>query len=306
MNPIAILGAGAIGQLIHRQLFESGIKASLLARSANKNKQLTYTQIGQEQAETYSVDWHQVSTVKSMEEVELLIVCVKAYQVIPALTSLLDKLSSRCHILLLHNGMGPHLTLKKMLNELDKTEIGLSLGTTSQAALKLASAHIKQTGTGLTQLGHFCGPKLNNLIQEKLLRAIPNSQWLDNIITALWQKLAINAAINPLTAIHDCNNGQLAQELYRQDIADRVNELHVVAHAEGIDLDKQGLLERVYSVIELTQANFSSMHQDVHHDRQTEILAINGYVCERGRVQGIDTPKNKQMKDAVLAINYLS
>ncbi len=304
MNPIAILGAGAIGQLIHRQLVDANLKVSMLARSANANKQLSFTPLNQADAIEYVVDWHQVSSAQqlSLDKVELLIVCVKAYQVIPALTPLLNSLNSQCNILLLHNGMGPHLALAELLKQKEKTQIGLSLGTTSQAALKLNAHAIKQTGNGLTQFGHFCGPKLNEQHKQQILQAIPNSKWLDDIIQALWQKLAINTAINPLTAIHQCKNGQLASDQYHTQIAQVVSELVQVAQAEGVHLDRQALIERVYQVISLTAENFSSMHQDVKHGRQTEILAINGYVCQRAKVHNIKVPENEALMNEVIAL----
>lgn len=303
-SEIAILGAGAVGQLICHQLHSAGLAVGLMAREsfasnieATHWQDLVFSPLSLHNTNTESVSYRVPKLdieSKSAQQIKLLIVCVKAYQVLDAISPLLDKLSPQCHILLLHNGMGPHLTLAPRLDGR-----GLSLGTTSQGVLRQSSWQVKQTGQGLTQFGHFTGPELPQTLRERLLHAIPNSEWVEAIIPSLWQKLAVNAAINPLTALHQCPNGTLAQAQFSTTIANILDELVEVAAYDGIELDRHFLEERVYRVIELTAANFSSMHQDVAHHRLTEIEQINGYICNRARAHGLSAPINAQMCQAI-------
>ncbi|MCL1043132.1 2-dehydropantoate 2-reductase [Shewanella marisflavi] len=281
---IVILGAGAIGQLIFHQLSAHDLKPVLMAREGLAASQsLTFTGLNGVTIEREAC----LINSSALNACKLLIVCVKAYQVEDALLPCLDNLNPHAHILLLHNGLGPHQQLADKLNGR-----GLSLGTTSQGALRLAKWQIRQTGAGLTQLGHAQGPALPAATRQALLRAIANSQWCEPILPMLWQKLAINIAINPLTAINDCHNGDLADEHYRPSILRLIDEVVTVASAEQIPLDKTELIERVYQVIALTASNYSSMHQDIHHGRQTEIEAITGYLLRRAESHGIATPEN--------------
>ena len=282
---IVILGAGAIGQLIFHQLSIHGLAPVLMARDAKASSQeLALTDLDGETLKRQA----QFIDPTGLASCELLIVCVKAYQVEAALLPLLKTLSNDAHILLLHNGLGPHLSVAPHL-----AGRGLSLGTTSQGALKLGRWQIKQTGAGLTQLGHAQGAPLAASLRQALLAAISNSEWCEPILPMLWQKLAINIAINPLTAINDCPNGKLADAQFRPTILALIGEVIAVANAEGIALERQQLTERVYRVIELTAGNYSSMHQDIHHGRQTEIEAITGYLLSRAAVHGIATPTNE-------------
>lgn len=301
---IAILGAGAVGQLICYQLHSAGLAVGFIARDSSVSnleathwQDLVFSPFTPSDANTASVSYR-VPRLRaentSLQQVQLLIVCVKAYQVIDAISPLLDKLSPQCHILLLHNGMGPHLALTPMLNGR-----GLSLGTTSQGVLRQSRWQVRQTGQGLTQFGHFTGPLLPQALRERLLSAIPNSEWVEAIIPSLWQKLAVNAAINPLTALHQCPNGALAQVQFTQTIANILDELVNIAAHDGVELDRQRLEDRVYKVIELTAANFSSMHQDIAHHRPTEIEQINGYICARANAHGLSAPINAQMCQAI-------
>lgn len=295
---IAILGAGAIGQLVCHQLTANGMSVGFIGKNTacNQNQELHFTPLNpiaplttKDADNSYAVPILSSDPI-NLSSLKLVIVCVKAYQVIEALTPLINRLPKHCHILLLHNGMGPHLALAPLLGER-----GLSLGTTSQGALRQNRWHITQTGQGLTQFGHFTGPPLNANYRHILLNSIPNSEWVDNIIPCLWQKLAVNAAINPLTAIHQCNNGTLIQTEFEGTIYSILNELVNVATHEGISLVRHYLQERVYRVIELTAANYSSMHQDIAHQRLTEIDQINGYICERAKAHNLSTPVNAKL-----------
>lgn len=310
VTDIAILGAGAVGQLICHQLHSAGLAVGLIARESVSTSEATdwqdlvFCPLPSKDADTDSVSYRVPKLSldgTGLQQVKLLIVCVKAYQVIDAISPLLDKLSPQCHILLLHNGMGPHLALAPKLQGR-----GLSLGTTSQGVLRQSRWQVKQTGQGLTQFGHFTGPALPHTLRDGLLNAIPSSEWVEAIIPSLWQKLAVNAAINPLTALHQCHNGTLAQAEFTQTIASILDELVEVAAHDGIELDRQMLEVRVYRVIELTAANFSSMHQDVAHHRPTEIEQINGYICDRASAHGLSAATNAQMCQAIKQLSAIT
>lgn len=297
---IAILGAGAVGQLICRQLTVAGMNVGFIGRNDLESSQqvLSFTPLAsaddlqQIQAIPYSVP---ILTTDALDNIRLVIVCVKAYQVLDALSPLLKQLPSQCHILLLHNGMGPHLALAPLINAQANSR-GLSLGTTSQGVLRQAPWQIKQTGQGLTQLGHFTGAELTEHYRNALLAAIPNSEWVDAIVPCLWQKLAVNAAINPLTALYQCPNGILAEPDFSGMINSILDELIMVAAHDGVSLDKSFLHDRVYQVIRLTAGNFSSMHQDIAHQRRTEIDQINGYICDRAQAHDLSAPVNAELR----------
>jgi len=297
---IAILGAGAIGQLLYHKLSLSAQKSAenevaFIGRASPTHQQnLSFIdplqQIHGSIATVLSPD------DDSLVQVELLLVCVKAYQVEQALIPLLAKLSPRCHIVLLHNGLGPHLPVAHALSQFQQQ--GLSLGTTSQAALKLSQWQVKHSGIGVTQLGHYCGTSMSAGLKARLNGLQTDTQpleWHQPVLPVLWQKLAINAVINPLTALNHCTNGQLAAPEYQSQISAIIDELVQVAKQEGIALDNAAITARVYQVIKLTAANYSSMYQDVAHNRATEINNINGYICQQAQVHHLNVPNNQDL-----------
>lgn len=305
---IAILGAGAIGQLMYHQLCHTNSKQpsndiALISRQPqSKQQQLQFTD---HSGYTYNTDALILGANDTrLAEVHLLLVCVKAYQVATALLPLLSKLSPQCHIVLLHNGLGPHLVVSEALAQYPNQ--GLTLGTTSQAALKNSQWHIKHTGFGVTQLGYYCGSELSAKLKERIDELHCGNQaveWHQPVLTILWQKLAINAVINPLTALHHCANGQLANDEYQHQIAAIIEELVHVAKWDGIVLDRALLSARVYQVIKLTAANYSSMYQDVAHHRATEINFINGYICQQAQLHRLAVPHNQHLLEQVLQLS---
>ncbi|GGB61066.1 2-dehydropantoate 2-reductase [Shewanella inventionis] len=305
---IAILGAGAIGQLMYHQLCHTSPNQPshdvvLISRQSHTQLQpLRFTDI---KGQIHNTDAVLLGTKDPrLNEVKLLLVCVKAYQVEEALIPLLSKLSPQCHIILLHNGLGPHIAVSTALRPYP--EQGLTLGTTSLAALAINQWHIKHTGVGVTQLGHYCGHPLANHLHARIQAIASQEQpveWHQPVLAVLWQKLAVNAVINPLTALHQCANGQLADDEYREQITLIINELVAVAQCDGIELDPTLLTERVYKVIALTSANFSSMYQDVTHHRTTEIDYINGYICQRAQHHKLNVPVNQCLATKVASLS---
>jgi 2-dehydropantoate 2-reductase len=297
---IAILGVGAVGQLICHQLTAKAANILLLTRSAHGPLSLICQpfmdlDLSPNVPKTVTHQYPSLITAnltpEQLVQVRLLIVTTKAYQVLDLLTPLLPKLSADCHILLLHNGMGPHLALLPLLSQYPA--MGLSLGTTSQGVIRQSQWQIKHTGTGLTHLGHGFGKPMADNYQQLLLKAIPSSHWQDDIISSLWQKLAINCAINPLTAIHQCQNGALSAPQHQDAIRLLLLELIPVAKAQGVKLELASLLEKVNQVIQLTAQNYSSMWQDIAHHRPTEIDQINGYVIQSARHYGLTVPAHE-------------
>ena len=124
----------------------------------------------------------------------------------------------------------------------------------------------------------------------------------------LWDKLAANCVINPLTALFRCNNGDILQhENSRstlQSILKEVSEVATRHRKEAFGLDDERfsydrLNNFVENVINLTANNKSSMLQDIENCRSTEIEYLNGFVCKLGRKYGIPTLKNDELRESV-------
>jgi 2-dehydropantoate 2-reductase len=116
------------------------------------------------------------------------------------------------------------------------------------------------------------------------------------IESLIWGKLAVNAAINPLTAILDVPNGVLMKQPHtRTLIALAAREVAAVAAAKDIALPFDDVVTAVEDVVHRTARNHSSMLQDMRRGAPTEIEAINGAVVRTAERYGISTPVNQTL-----------
>jgi len=97
----------------------------------------------------------------------------------------------------------------------------------------------------------------------------------------LWEKLAVNAGINAVTALSRVDNGALVDGPATGTARTAASETARVARAHGVDLNAGAMTDHTVSVAETTAENVSSMRADVEAGRRTEVDAINGAVVER-------------------------
>jgi len=293
---VNILGSGAIGGLCAAGAQLSATPYRLWPRPGST----TLNHVELLNAESVSLEPLDCAD-KALTASDLLIVPLKVTQLKEALKTWRHKLLPDTPVVLLHNGMGGMELAAKYL-----PHNPVFLATTSHGALKTSATSIRHTGKGETMLGsspcHTTSTPLNTQIAEMMNRCIGPVTWRDDIETALWQKLAVNCAINPLTALNHIPNGGLRAAQYAKTITGICEEVCAVARACKIALEVNTIITLVFNVIERTAENFSSMHQDVIHGRTTEIEGINGYIVKQAKKKGIDVPINTLLYKAVKAL----
>jgi 2-dehydropantoate 2-reductase len=126
-------------------------------------------------------------------------------------------------------------------------------------------------------------------------------QRVADVEPAQWRKLAVNCAINPLSATLRLPNGALlADPPTVATMRAAAREVAAVAAARGLDLgDVEGA---ALEVARLTTDNRSSMLQDVDRGARTEIDALCGAVVREGRQRGVPTPVNERLWREVRAL----
>ncbi|MFM2584247.1 2-dehydropantoate 2-reductase [Vibrio campbellii] len=287
---ILILGPGAVGSLWATKLKLAGHNVSLWGRSSNSEQLL---QLDDNPAISFS-NQH----IPSVQNADLIVVTVKAWQVDGAIEPLLPYISEDTIIMLMHNGMGTAPLLEAKL-----PDNPLIVATTTHGAYKPSKEQVLHTGQGNTQLGGFNAKGAQcDFLADVMNHALPEVNWNPNINAALWTKLAINCAINPLTAIHQCKNGELAAPEFATKLANITYELVEVMNKEEIEVDFDSLHATIMQVVNATAANYSSMRLDVFHQRRTEIDFITGYLLQAAEKHHISTPENAKLYQRIKQI----
>ena len=158
----------------------------------------------------------------------------------------------------------------------------------------------RHTGKGETWLGPINdAAKAHAALADELALALGQAGWDEQVLMRQWQKLAINCAINPLTALYKLKNGELAGPRFADALQQICVEVADVMCAEGIATTAEELQRRVMTVVELTADNYSSMYQDMELGRETEIEAITGFLLAKAARHGIAVPVNQGLYQAI-------
>jgi 2-dehydropantoate 2-reductase len=350
---IHVLGAGNLGRLYAHALASSPNPPpiSLLLSSQRQLKEwedagrkISITTNGQISPTTnYEV---QVASEDSQEElIENLILCTKTLSVVEAISTIKHRLSLTSTILFTQNGMG---TTEKVLNLLEE-EFGMkpesltaiaSHGVYSTAPF--ASVH---AGLGNITIGKTIDDDRSN--SDYLLNLFTNNPTLNatsvsskEIRLLQLEKLAVNSAINPVTAIFNCLNGDLSGELWAKSsakvgaekgigvglrrlsskapvqilariLADEAGKAIIAAYGKSMTeqeierFSEINLKKLVDRTAEKTAKNQSSMLQDVRAGRKTEVDYINGAIVKMGNQFGVDTTAHERVIELLKAGKFL-
>jgi 2-dehydropantoate 2-reductase len=182
-----------------------------------------------------------------------------------------------------------------------------ALAITTEGATSRGDAEVEHTGAGTTKLGLLSGGSAEARRQLKnvacWLAAAGFDVGLSNdIMKEAWNKLVINAVINPLTAIHGIPNGDLlASPFLLQTMRTLYTEAKSVAAKAGVQID-DALWNRLLDVCRRTARNRSSMLQDLAAGRKSEIEWINGSLIRAAQRHGVAVPGHQAVFDAVRGI----
>ncbi len=196
---------------------------------------------------------------------ELIIFTVKAYQTEEAKKLIYSEYSDE-PIITFQNGIG-------MVNMLK--DLNLIPGSTSIGATYLSPGSVAYTGAGDTYIGELSGEiservkSIASNFTESGLPTVP----VKDIMRRRWIKAAVNACINPLTAVLGVKNGELRDRSLMDIVRCVAMECEAMIREQGVETD---LLYEVKRVIEKTADNKSSMLQDIEHGKKTEIDYISG------------------------------
>lgn len=293
-----ILGAGSIGCLFAAYLQRAGCAATLILRD-NASLELLQQRGGivlerEQQLTTLPLPALTAATIA--QPITHLLICTKAPQTLAAINSVKTKLAKNPIIVLLQNGMG----LRELVEQAIPDAIILHAITT-EGAYQRERFHVVHAGFGATLLGGVSSDAQIHAeaVAKSLQCELPITVVAD-ITQRLWLKLGINSVINPLTALHDCRNGDLLKLPDIDSIvAQLCREVTRIARAEGQSIDADHLAAEVMRVMRDTAANRSSMLQDIQARRRSEIEFINGYLVRRAQAQGLFCPEQTLLLDAV-------
>lgn len=281
-----VVGAGAIGLLWYSKLYQQGYHPTLLHRNVCKLEQIEL--IKDDKLERIPVSEILISELRNstLSNFTHILFCTKAFDLVHAYKQISNNLHPDAHILCLCNGMGAQDVL---LTQLDQKH-ELFVGSTSEGVFKQTQNRIYKKGVGDIYFG-----KLRNSVTTPS-RAIQN-YYVADIESKLLAKLAVNATINPLTAVFEVKNGALLSRPLASLFYHCCAEVNLILQTQQHETSSYTLLTE--SVAKRTQDNLSSMLQDIKNGKKTEIEFITGYLVQQAQRAKIKAPIQTQLLQAL-------
>jgi len=264
---VAIIGMGAIGHVIQRAL--AG------------------------RVDILEIDRTTAPPRAGETEVDAAVVCVKTPGTAWA-AEIAGRVVSRDGVVLtIQNGLGNRETLAAAVGEA-RVAIGVIY-----VGARLEHGELWATGPGRVELGLPPAPGPRRALEALAARLAEGGMTVSVVEDAwhsVWRKVAVNAAMNPTTALLGYTNAELLADVGASRVADSLAaEVARVATATGVAMSEDEGRRAWRDIATVTGANRSSMLQDVQAGRLTEIDAICGAVQREGERRGVAAPLNQAM-----------
>ena len=301
MNKVVIVGAGAMGCLFAVRLAEGGAAVTLI--DVDRERLAAIARDGITIDDDDGVRTVKVAATVAAdfsEAPDLVVLFTKGLHTAPATRSVAHLAGPATAAMTLQNGIGN----AEILAETFAPERVL-LGVTAMPSNLDGPSRISSHGSGYLRLGAL-RPEGSGALEaaaELLNRGRLDAQIDPDIQVAVWEKVAFNAALNPLGAVTGLTNGEVATAEGRRIAFAIVAEASATARAIGIAVDEARILSQVDHALAHHRDHRASMLQDRLAGRESEIETINGAIARAGQAAGVPTPVTATMADLMRLID---
>ena len=225
---------------------------------------------------------------------DVVLVLVKSTQTLRTAPLVAGSIADDGVAVTLQNGLG---NAEALASVVDATRI--VAGVTTAGATLLAPGHVRGFPAPCV-LGRDRAGRAQSIADLLTAAGFPTAVE-DDIDGPVWRKLAVNCAINPLSALRGVPNGLLLDTPDDRALLEAAaSEVQAVATARGTRVIGD-YREAALEAARVTAGNRSSMLQDVERQAPTEIEAMNGAVVREGGRLGVPTPTLSSLLDQIRA-----
>lgn len=292
---IAVIGSGAMGLLFGSKLADAGNDVTMVdvvpAVIEKLNKSGIQLKFGDDE-KTIPVKASFAEDMK--EKVDLAILFTKTIYSKSALDACHTYVGDDTWVMTMQNGLGNIELIQNYVDE-DKIVAGV---TTFDSDL-IEPGHAVSSGKGYLKIMSANGkmsPELEK-INQTLDDAGLGSKIVEDVMVAIWEKVAFNAAINATTAVCHIPCGGMAATPESTALVYKIaDETCRIANAHGVKADADSVKATLKSTIfELHKTHFTSMAQDVLRKRKTEAAFISGGIWKKAQEIGLEAPYNETL-----------
>ncbi|GAB6280542.1 MAG: 2-dehydropantoate 2-reductase [Thermovirga sp.] len=294
---ITVYGCGALGSRIAVKFREAGIPVQCVSRPGPHLERIRSEGLlfGESTGELRKVHLDVFDDPSSCPPADLVLILVKAWQTPEIAPRVRDLLSPDGFVLTLQNGLGNVEALQGYIpNE------KLLAGSISYGAFRPEPGVVRSGGDGFMRFGPVvpgvdAAPVLDILLSAGFRAGLEESPW-----PAIWEKVIVNAAVNPVAALTRSSNGEILGSPFAMKVMEALcREASAAASAASTPVDPDVQWDLLKKVLDMTSGNRPSMLQDIEAGSRTEIEAISGEILRHGERAFLHLPYTETVYNLV-------
>ena len=291
---IAIIGLGGVGGYLGVKLaaYYSGsntIEINFISRGENlkviQSRGLKlFTDEGEETGFPFSV----VTDKQATGKYDLVICCVKSYDLEESLTAIKKCVGENTLILPFLNGVDASERIEKLFPTVTV------LGGCCYIIARLEAPGVIRVSGSRRQF--HVGSSIVKKEKLEQIASIFLNAGIDfvvseNIVQTIWSKFLLISAFATLTAALDLSIGAiLANHEYKNILLELLNEVKGLAEAKGILLENDIINTQLKVMSEIPYEATSSLHSDLKKNNRSEVVSLIAYVVKEGERLNFPVP----------------
>ncbi len=296
-HAVGLIGLGAIGTPIAHKLYKWNANRFALVADPKRKKKLQAKEI-KINGETFSP---QIISQKNELNLplDLLIVCVKNFDLNSAIKDMKNVITSQTVILPLENGISAYYTLRETFPDNVILE-GYAQGPNTERT----EDGFLYTNSGSVHMGSSKTELCDKAIESYLLLKQADVQvvYEAEIRRMVWKKWMLNTAGNSVTAILGADYADFKHSAPLQDICrDLMREFALIANAKHIYLGEDDIESVIQYYVNYKGEKRTSMLEDVMNKRMTENEYIAGEAIRIAKSFDISVPAIETMYKLIKA-----
>ena len=290
---IVVFGTGGVGGFFGGRLARAGEDVVFVARGEHLRAiKANGLKVDSPDGDFVIYPAKATDDVSEVDDVDLVILGVKAWQVPEAARAIKPVVGKRTTVLPLQNGVN---AVSQLVDELgSENVIG---GLCRIVSYVVGPGHIRHAGFEPSIIiGELDNQHTDRIaeIEQLFKHAGLNISIAKDIQVALWTKFLFIASFSGVGAMANAPAGVIRSDpKWRDQILSAMNEIYALAHTRGVKLPPDSVDKVMSSVDGLPEDATSSMQRDIAAGKPSELESQNGAVVRMARQSGVEVPTHE-------------
>lgn len=297
---IAVFGTGGVGGLFGSRLARAGADVTFIARGEQlKAIQRNGLRIINDAGPLHVTSIRAIEDPREVGEVDVILLCVKAYDLVSVCSLLKPSLRSDSIVVPLQNGVDASRIVGEILGSKHVVP-----GCVFVSAFIESPGVIRQVGSqNVINFGQPSDSRAKAIVkdlQELCLAAGLESEIYKNVDAMLWTKFIRIASIGGITALKRLPIGEvLKDKQHTHELQKAIHEAFLVARSLNIQVEEDLPAKVIDAARKLPFEWKSSMLVDLERGRRLEIESLSGAIVRFGEQTDVSTPIHRSIYGAL-------